>query len=167
MFNHEGERRGATFVTRKITRAVANYFLGNKEILYLGNLNAKRDWGAADDYIKTMWMMLQQKKPSDYVISTGVSKSVKDFVNEAYKCIDVKVIWKGKGVKEIGIDKKTKRTIIKIDKYYFRPTEVHELKGDSSKAKKELKWKPKISFKKLVKTMVESDIDKLKNLNFN
>ena len=167
LFNHEGERRGATFVTRKITRAVANYFLGNKEILYLGNLNAKRDWGAADDYIKTMWMMLQQKKPSDYVISTGVSKSVKDFVNEAYKCIDVKVIWKGKGVKEIGIDKKTKRTIIKIDKYYFRPTEVHELKGDSSKAKKELKWKPKISFKKLVKTMVESDIDKLKNLNFN
>ena len=167
LFNHEGERRGATFVTRKITRAVANYFLGNKEILYLGNLNAKRDWVAADDYIKTMWMMLQQKKPSDYVISTGVSKSVKDFVNEAYKCIDVKVIWKGKGVKEIGIDKKTKRTIIKIDKYYFRPTEVHELKGDSSKAKKELKWKPKISFKKLVKTMVESDIDKLKNLNFN
>ena len=114
-----------------------------------------------------MWMMLQQKKPSDYVISTGVSKSVKDFVNESYKCIGVKVIWKGKGVKEIGIDKNTKKTIIKIDKYYFRPTEVHELKGDSSKAKKELKWKPKISFKKLVKTMVEKDIEKLKKLNFN
>ena len=99
LFNHEGERRGATFVTRKITRAVANYFYGNKEILYLGNLNARRDWGYANDYVKTMWLMLQQKKPSDYVISTGVSKSVKDFVNEAYNCIGVKIIWKGKGMK--------------------------------------------------------------------
>ena len=163
LFNHEGERRGATFVTRKITRAVANYFYGNKEILYLGNLNARRDWGYANDYVKTMWLMLQQKKPSDYVISTGVSKSVKDFVNEAYNCIGVKIIWKGKGLREIGIDKETKKILIKIDKYYFRPTEVHELRGDSSKAKRELKWKPKTSFKMLVKSMVEKDIQKLGN----
>jgi GDPmannose 4,6-dehydratase len=163
LFNHEGERRGATFVTRKITRAVANYFYGNKEILYLGNLNARRDWGYANDYVKTMWLMLQQKKPSDYVISTGVSKSVKDFVNEAYNCIGVKIIWKGKGLGEVGIDQKTKKILIKIDKYYFRPTEVHELRGDSSKARRELKWKPKTSFKTLVKSMVEKDIQKLGN----
>jgi len=161
LFNHEGERRGATFVTRKITRAVANYFYGNKEILYLGNLNARRDWGYANDYVKTMWLMLQQKKPSDYVISTGVSKSVKDFVNEAYNCIGVKIIWKGKGLGEVGIDQKTKKILIKIDKYYFRPTEVHELRGDSSKARRELKWKPNTSFKMLVKSMVEKDIQKL------
>ena len=163
LFNHEGERRGATFVTRKITRAVANYFYGNKQILYLGNLNARRDWGYANDYVKTMWLMLQQKKPSDYVISTGVSKSVKDFVNEAYNCIGVKIIWKGKGLGEVGIDQKTKKILIKIDKYYFRPTEVHELRGDSSKARRELKWKPKTSFKMLVKSMVEKDIQKLGN----
>ena len=163
LFNHEGERRGATFVTRKITRAVANYFYGNREILYLGNLNAKRDWGSANDYVKTMWLMLQQKKPSDYVISTGVSKSVKDFVNQAYKCIGVNIIWRGKGLKEVGIDKKTNKTLIKIDKYYVRPTEVHELRGDSSKAKRELKWKPKISFKSLVKSMVEKDIENINN----
>ena len=152
-----------TFVTRKITRAVASYFYGNREILYLGNLNAKRDWGSANDYVKTMWLMLQQKKPSDYVISTGVSKSVKDFVNQAYKCIGVNIIWRGKGLKEVGIDKKTNKTLIKIDKYYFRPTEVHELRGDSSKAKRELKWKPKISFKSLVKSMVEKDIENINN----
>ncbi len=167
LFNHEGEKRGATFVTRKITRAVANYYLGNKEILYLGNLNAKRDWGYAGDYIKTMWLMLQQKKPSDFVISTGVSKSVRQFVEEAYKCIGVKILWKGKDLNEIGIDKKTNKTIVKIDKYYFRPTEVHELRGDSKKAKKLLKWKPEVSFKKLVKIMVTQDIKKIKVFNQN
>ena len=167
LFNHEGERRGATFVTRKITRAVANYYLGNKEILYLGNLNAKRDWGYAEDYVKTMWKMLQQKKPSDYVISTGVSKSVRQFAEEAYSCIGVKINWKGKGLNEFGIDKKTNKTIIKIDKYYFRPTEVHELRGDSSKARKELGWKPSTSFKQLVKTMVSKDIHKVRMSNQN
>ena len=167
LFNHEGEKRGATFVTRKITRAVANYYLGNKEILYLGNLNAKRDWGYAGDYIKTMWLMLQQKKPSDFVISTGVSKSVRQFVEEAYKCIGVKILWKGKDLNEIGIDKKTNKTIVKIDKYYFRPTEVDELRGDSKKAKKLLKWKPEVSFKKLVKIMVTQDIKKIKVFNQN
>ena len=167
LFNHEGERRGATFVTRKITRAVANYYLGKKEILYLGNLNAKRDWGYAADYVKTMWLMLQQKKPTDFVISTGISKSVRQFVEEAYKCIGINIVWKGKGLKEIGINKKNKKTLIKIDKYYFRPTEVHELRGDSTKAKRILKWKPQTTFKELVKMMVKKDIEKIKSFNKN
>ena len=167
LFNHEGERRGATFVTRKITRAVANYYLGKKEILYLGNLNAKRDWGYAGDYVKTMWLMLQQKKPNDFVISTGVSKSVRQFVEEAYKCIGINIIWRGKGLKEIGINKKNNKIIIKIDKYYFRPTEVHELRGDSTKAKRILKWKPQTTFKELVKMMVNKDIEKIKLFNKN
>jgi GDPmannose 4,6-dehydratase len=167
LFNHEGERRGATFVTRKITRAVANYYLGKKEILYLGNLNAKRDWGYAGDYVKTMWLMLQQKKPNDFVISTGISKSVRQFVEEAYKCIGINIIWKGKGLKEIGINKKNNKILIKIDKYYFRPTEVHELRGDSTKAKRILKWKPQTTFKELVKMMVNKDIEKIKLFNKN
>jgi len=161
LFNHEGERRGATFVTRKISRAVAEHYSGKKEILYLGNLNSKRDWGSAKDYVKTMWLMLQKKTPSDYVVATGVSKSVKDFVQEAYKYIGVKIIWKGKGINELGIDNKTKRILIKIDPYYFRPTEVNELRGDASKARRELKWKPETSFKKLVHEMVQKDIEKL------
>jgi GDPmannose 4,6-dehydratase len=163
LFNHEGSRRGATFVTRKITRAVANYKAGKNNILYLGNLNAKRDWGSANDFIKTMWLMLQKKKPSDYVVATGVSKSVRDFVEEAYKYINVKIIWKGSGVNEIGIDSKTKRILIKIDKYYFRPTEVYELRGDSRKARRELKWKPVVSFKELVHEMVKNDIKNLRD----
>ena len=158
LFNHESEKRGATFVTRKVTRAVADYYHGKKKILKLGNLDAKRDWGSAKDYIKSMWLMLQQKKPGDYVIASGVSRSVRDFVKEAYGCIGVKIIWKGKGLNEVGIDAKTKKSIIKIDKYYFRPTEVFELRGDASKAKNELGWKPETSFKKLVKDMVENDI---------
>ena len=129
--------------------------------MYLGNLNAKRDWGSAKDYIKTMWLMLQKKTPSDYVIATGISKSVKDFVQEAYKYINVKILWKGKGINEVGIDNKTKKILIKIDPYYFRPTEVNELRGDARKARKELKWKPEISFKKLVHEMVQKDIEKL------
>ena len=141
--------------------------MGNKEILYLGNLNAKRDWGYAEDYVKTMWLMLKQKKPSDYVISTGVSKSVRQFAEEAFKCIGINIVWKGKGLNECGIDRKTKKILIKIDKYYFRPTEVHELRGDSAKAKKMLGWKPKTSFKKLVKMMVEKDIAKIKTFNQN
>ena len=161
LFNHEGERRGATFVTRKISRAVAEYYSGKKEILYLGNLNAKRDWGSAKDYVKTMWLMLQKKIPNDYVVATGISKSVKDFVQEAYKYINVEIIWKGKGINEVGLDNKTKKILIKIDPYYFRPTEVNELRGDARKARRELKWKPEISFKKLVHEMVQKDIEKL------
>lgn len=164
LFNHESERRGATFVTKKITRAVADYFHGKKNILWLGNLDAKRDWGSAKDYVKTMWLMLQRKIPGDFVIASGVSRSVREFVKEAYGCIGVKIVWKGKGLKEVGIDSKTKKIVIKIDKYYFRPTEVFELKGDASKARRELRWKPETSFKKLVKDMVNFDIkDALKN----
>ena len=163
LFNHEGERRGATFVTRKITRAVADYNAGNDNILYLGNLNAKRDWGSANDYVKTMWLMLQKKTPNDYVVATGTSKTVRDFVEEAYKFINIKIIWKGKGVNEIGFDSKTKKVLIKIDKYYFRPTEVYELRGDSRKARRELKWKPTVSFKELVRKMVKNDIKNFSN----
>ena len=158
LFNHESEKRGATFVTRKVTRAVADYYNGKKNILYLGNLNAKRDWGSAKDYVVTMWKMLQQKKADDYVIATGTSRSVRELVNVAYQCIGVKVKWIGKGINEKGINSKTKEILVKIDKYYFRPTEVDELRGDSSKAKKKLGWKPKISFKKMIKDMVFNDI---------
>ena len=161
LFNHEGKRRGETFVTRKISKSVANYYLGKKEVLSLGNLYAKRDWGSANDYVKTMWLMLQKNKPSDYVIATGISKTVKQFVEEAFKCIKVKIIWKGKGIKEIGINAKNKDLLIKIDKYYFRPTEINELRGDPSKARRELGWKPSTSFKELVNEMVFADIKKL------
>ena len=162
LFNHEGPRRGETFVTRKISRFVASYLKNNNQVLYLGNLNAKRDWGSAKDYIETMWLMLQKPKPSDYVIATGVSKTVKEFVEEAFKNIKVKIIWQGKGLKEIGINAETKKTMIKIDKGYFRPTDINELRGDPRKAKKELKWNPKTNFKSLVKEMVLEDIKKTK-----
>ena len=161
LFNHEGPRRGETFVSRKITRFVASYLQNENQILYLGNINAKRDWGSADDYVKTMWLMLQQKKPSDYVISTGVSRSVRNFVEEAFLNIGIKVQWKGKGLNEKGFNKKNNKIIVKIDPGYFRPTDINELRGDSKKARKELKWKPKTSFKSLVKEMVEKDIERI------
>ena len=158
LFNHEGPRRGETFVSRKITRAVVEIFKGKRNFFTLGNLNAKRDWGSAKDYVESMWLMLKAKKPSDYVISTGKSYSVKNFVEEAFKCLDVKIIWKGKGLNEVGLDKKTRKVYVKVDPVYFRPTDVDELRGDSSKAKRELKWRPKTSFKKLVSEMIESDL---------
>ena len=160
LFNHEGPRRGETFVTRKITRFVASYLKNQNQILYLGNLNAKRDWGSAKDYVETMWLMLQKKIPSDYVIATGRSWTVKQFVEEAFKNINVKIIWKGNGKNEVGLVSNSKKIIIKVDPGYFRPTDVDELKGDSSKARKELNWRPKTSFESLVKEMVENDIDK-------
>ena len=135
--------------------------MGLQSKLTLGNLNAKRDWGSAKDYVESMWLMLKAKKPSDYVISTGKSYSVKNFVEEAFKFINVKIIWRGKGLKEVGIDKKTGKVHIKVDPVYFRPTDVDELRGDSSKAKRELKWKPKTSFKQLVKEMMESDLKEI------
>ena len=161
LFNHEGPRRGETFVTRKITRFVASYKKNQNQILYLGNLNAKRDWGSARDYVESMWLMLQKKQPSDYVIATGISRTVKDFVEEAFKNINVKIKWKGSGLKEIGINSKDNKTVIKIDPGYFRPTEIDELRGDARKAKKELKWSPKTNFKSLVKEMVSADINKI------
>jgi len=156
LFNHESPVRGETFVTRKITRALARIKLGLQKTLYLGNLNAKRDWGHAKDYVEVQWLMLQQDKPSDFVIATGKQYSVRDFINLTAKNLDMKIEWKGKGEDEIGIYKNEE--IIKIDTNYYRPTEVESLLGDASKAKKELGWEPKISFEELVKEMVEKDL---------
>jgi GDPmannose 4,6-dehydratase len=158
LFNHESPRRGETFVTRKITQAVAKIKLGLQDKLYLGNLDALRDWGHARDYVEAMHLMLQQSKPEDYVIATGEQHSVREFCELAFKEIGIDLVWKGKGVKEKGVDKKSGKVVIEIDPKYFRPTEVNSLLGDASKAKKILKWKPKISFKDLVREMVESDI---------
>jgi|TARA_B110000503_G_scaffold16822_1_gene24049 GDPmannose 4,6-dehydratase len=156
LFNHESPVRGETFVTRKITRALARIKLGLQKTLYLGNLNAMRDWGHAKDYVEVQWLMLQQEKPSDFVIATGKQYSVRDFINLAAKNLDMKIEWKGKGEDEIGICEN--KEIIKIDTNYYRPTEVESLLGDASKAKKELGWEPKISFEELVKEMVEKDL---------
>ena len=156
LFNHESPVRGETFVTRKITRALSRIKLGLQKTLYLGNLNSKRDWGHAKDYVEVQWLMLQQKKPEDFVIATGKQYSVRDFINIAAKNLNMKIKWKGKNENEIGIYEN--KEIIRVDKSYYRPTEVDSLLGDASKAKKKLKWKPKISFKQLVKEMVESDL---------
>jgi GDPmannose 4,6-dehydratase len=156
LFNHESPVRGETFVTRKITRALTRIKLGLQKILYLGNLNAMRDWGHAKDYVEVQWLMLQQDKPDDFVIATGKQYSVRDFVNLAAKNLDMKIEWTGKDENEIGIFEN--KEIIKVDTSYYRPTEVESLLGDSSKAKKELGWKPKISFEELVKEMVEKDL---------
>ena len=161
LFNHEGIYRGETFVSKKITMAVAKIFNGSNEILYLGNLDAKRDWGDARDYVESMWKILQYKKPDDFVIATGKSFSVRDFTEEAFKCVNIYIKWQGKGLKEIGLDKKTGKVLVKIDKKYFRPNEVNHLRGDFSKAKKLLKWKPKISFKQMIKEMVSYDLEEL------
>ena len=161
LFNHEGPRRGETFVSRKITRAVVEIYKNKRNFFTLGNLNAKRDWGSAKDYVESMWLMLKAKRASDYVISTGKSYSVRKFVEEAFKYIGVKIIWKGKGLNEIGVNKKTGKTHIKVDPVYFRPTDVDELRGDSSKARRELKWRPKTSFQKLVREMMESDLKEI------
>ena len=161
LFNHEGPRRGETFVSRKITRAVSEIAKNKREFFTLGNLHAKRDWGSAKDYVESMWLMLKAKKPSDYVIATGKSYSVKQFVEEAFKYIKIKISWKGQGLKEVGYNKKTGKIHVKIDPVYFRPTDVNELRGDSSKARRELRWKPKTSFKDLIKEMMISDLNDL------
>jgi GDPmannose 4,6-dehydratase len=153
LFNHESPRRGETFVTRKITQALSKISVGLQDCLYLGNLNAKRDWGHAKDFVGAMWMMLQQEEPDDYVIATGVQYSVKDFVEEAAPYFGMKIAWEGEGLNEVGIDKLTKKTIIQVNPKYFRPAEVETLLGDASKAKEKLGWEPKISFKQLVEDM--------------
>lgn len=160
LFNHESPRRGETFVTRKITRGLARIILGKDDCLYLGNLNAQRDWGYAKDYVEGMWRMLQQKSPDDYVLATGKSHSVREFVAECAKIAGIELIWKGRGLKEVGIDKKTGKIIIRIDPKYFRPAEVDILRGDSTKAKKKLGWTPKTTFKQLAKIMMLSDLEK-------
>ncbi len=153
LFNHESERRGETFVTRKITRGLSRISTGLEKVLYLGNLNAKRDWGHARDYVEAMWLMLQQDKPDDYVIATGLQYSVKDFINEAAPYFGFNLEWMGEGLDEIAIDKGTKKTVIAVSEKYFRPTEVESLLGDATKAKEVLGWEPKTSFKELVEEM--------------
>ena len=158
LFNHEGPSRGETFVSRKITMGIANILKKNQKFLYLGNLDAYRDWGDARDYVIAMWKILQYKKPDDFVIATGKSYSVREFVEIAFSLVGINISWKGKGLKEIGYDKKTNRTYIKIDKKYFRPQEVDHLRGDFKKAKRLLKWEPKIKFKEMIKDMLEKDL---------
>lgn len=158
LFNHESPIRGETFVTRKITRALARIKLGLQDKLYLGNINALRDWGHAKDYIEMQWLMLQQDNPEDYVIATGEQHSVKEFVELAAKEIDIQIEWKGEGVDAKGYDTKTGKCIVAIDPKYFRPTEVETLLGDASKAKEKLGWTPKVGFRELVEEMMREDM---------
>jgi len=162
LFNHESPRRGETFVTRKITRAATRIHLGLQSILYLGNLDAKRDWGHSKDSVRAMWMILQQKKPDDYVIATGNQHSVKEFCEVAFSKLGIKIKWQGNGIDEVGISQNTNKIIIKVDSRYFRPTEVESLQGDSTKARKILGWKPRIEFKELVEEMVKKDLEEAK-----
>jgi len=166
LFNHESPRRGKNFVTRKITRGLARIKLKKQKCLYLGNLDSKRDWGYAKDYVEGMWLILQQDEPDDYILATGEIHSVREFVEEAAKLLGFDIVWEGKGVNEVGIDKKSNNPIVKIDPYYFRPTEVDLLKGDYSKARKKLGWYPKTTFKELVEIMVRHDYDEEKKYDF-
>ncbi|ABO49924.1 GDP-mannose 4,6-dehydratase [Desulforamulus reducens MI-1] len=158
LFNHESPIRGETFVTRKITRAVSRIKLGLQEKLYLGNLNAKRDWGHAVDYVKAMWLILQQEQPEDYVIAIGDTHSVREFVELAFAEVGITIEWRGKGLEEKGLDKATGRVLVEVDPCYFRPTEVDILIGDPTKAKNKLGWIPEISFNQLVKEMMTEDL---------
>ena len=167
LFNHESPRRGETFVTRKITMYFAKKILGSQDILYLGNLNAKRDWGHAKDYTEMQWKILQQKKPQDYVIATGKTLSVREFINECCKYLNLKIIWIGKGLNEKGylVKNNKKELVIKVDKKYYRPLEIDYLRGDPRKAFKELNYKLKHNLKDLVKDMIDSDIELFKKKN--
>ena len=157
LFNHESPRRGVNFVTKKIIQGLTRIKNGKQKILVLGNLYSRRDWGHAKDYVESMWRILQQKKPDDFVVATRTSHSVKDFINISAKKIGIKLIWKNKGLKEVGIDKTNNKTIITVNKKYFRETEVDDLIGDYSKAKRLLKWKPKYSFNALVDDMIKNE----------
>ncbi len=153
LFNHESPRRGETFVTRKITQALSKISVGLQDCLYLGNLNARRDWGHAKDFVEAMWLMLQQDEPEDFVIATGTQYSVKEFVNAAGPYFGLHIEWEGEGLEEIGVEKFSGKPIIRVDSKYFRPTEVETLLGDASKAKEKMGWEPKISFEQLVEDM--------------
>ena len=168
LFNHESPRRGETFVTRKITRALANILSGRQKVLYLGNLDAKRDWGYAPEYVKMMWIMLQQDEPDDYVVGTGESHSVREFLEKSFDYVGIELEWGGEGTQEVGLIRSTENKwrdfvkpgdiVIMIDPKYFRPTEVEYLQADLTKAKKRLGWEPKVKFKELVKIMVDYDL---------
>jgi GDPmannose 4,6-dehydratase len=158
LFNHESPRRGGTFVTRKITRAIADIKAGRADKLYLGNLEAQRDWGYAPEYVEAMWLMLQQDVPQDYVIATGETHSVREFAEEAFRHAGMELVWEGRGVEEKGMEKETDKVRIEIDPHYFRPTEVDLLQGDATKARERLGWTPKVRFRELVQLMVDADI---------
>jgi GDPmannose 4,6-dehydratase len=159
LFNHESPRRGETFVTKKITQAVAKIHQGRQEKLTLGNMDAKRDWGHAKDFVYAQWLMLQQDKPQDFVIATGETHTVREFVELAFKEIDINIRWEGKGIDEKGIDDKTNKVLVEINEKYFRPAEVELLLGDPSKAEKELGWERQVSFQELVSGMVKYDLE--------
>lgn len=164
LFNHESPIRGETFVTRKITRAVARIKYGLQDVLYLGNLDAKRDWGHAKDYVEAMWLMLQQPIAEDFVVATGETHSVREFIELSFKAVGIQISWQGQGKDEYGIDASTGRVVIRVDQKYFRPSEVDLLIGDATKAKKKLSWIPKVSFEALVEDMVRHELLVLKPL---
>jgi GDPmannose 4,6-dehydratase len=163
LFNHESERRGFNFVTRKITVALSKIKLGKQKVLELGNINSKRDWGYAKEYVEAMWLMLQQDKPEDFVIATGETHSVREFIEVCCKELEIKLRWEGSGIDETGINEESGETIIKINSRFFRPTEVDLLLGDATKVKDKLGWEPKIKFNDLVKLMIKSDFELVKN----
>ncbi|MBL8015108.1 MAG: GDP-mannose 4,6-dehydratase [Candidatus Doudnabacteria bacterium] len=167
LFNHESPRRGRTFVTRKITRDLALVKLGKREALYLGNLDSKRDWGHAKDYVEAMWLMLQQDKGDDYVVATGEMHSVRECVEFACKELEFDLEWEGEGVNEVGIDKKSGKEIVKVDPKYFRPAEVDLLLGDSTKARTKLNWQPKYTFESLIREMVKFDLENEQTHKYN
>ena len=158
LFNHESPLRGETFVTRKITRAVAKISLGIQDKIYIGNLNSQRDWGHARDYVEGMWLMLQQEKPEDYVLATGVTTTVRDFCYMAFSEVGIEIKWEGEGNQEKGVDVSTGKVLVEVDPNYYRPTEVDLLIGDATKAKEQLNWQPKVTVPSLVKEMVASDV---------
>ena len=166
LFNHESPRRGETFVTRKITMAAARISRGSPECLYLGNLDAKRDWGYAKDYVRSMWLMLQQSEPDDYVVATGENHTVREFVERAFARVGIVIGWSGSGADETGVDAKTGRAVVRIDPRYFRPAEVEQLLGDPTKAKTVLGWEPKVKFEELVNIMVDGDLRLLDNPHY-
>lgn len=166
LFNHESPRRGGTFVTRKITQAAARIKYGLQKDLTLGNLEAKRDWGFAPEYVDGMWRMLQLDEPEDLVLATGEAHSIKEFVDLAFKELDMKLEWTGQGLEETGIDSQSGKTLVRVDPRFFRPTEVEMLIGDPSKAKELLDWEPKVKFEELIRVMVESDWDKVQKRGF-
>jgi GDPmannose 4,6-dehydratase len=162
LFNHESPIRGETFVTRKITRAVAAIELGLQERLYIGNLEARRDWGHARDYVEGMWLMLQQDAPDDYVLATGEAHSVREFIERAFACTRREILWRGRGVDEVGLDARSGKELVRVDPRYFRPTEVDLLQGDPSKARARLGWRHRTTLPELVREMVEADLAQVK-----
>ena len=159
LFNHESPRRGETFVTKKIIRALVRIKMGKQKNLFLGNLDSKRDWGHARDYVVAMWKILQQKKPDDYVIATGKQFSIRQFINLVSKKLDINIVWKGKGLNEKGYDTSTKKNIVLIDKNYIRPLDVKTLLGNANKARKKLSWKPKTNINQLIEEMISEEIN--------